>query len=268
MKKTYLRVLLTLLLFVIFSQESYARDISISANKNSLLSEEDLMLTASISGFLPEETIYLKGAFFQDTTSNYFGYTKYNNDWIKNSASSTSQRQVKIGEWDLQTIVKNDSLDSGFKGSGGYKLKLGYYYVTSGGNLSAVNWSTNSIDVALVAPSATPTIVPSASNTATPTKTPTPTVTQAVTVIPSSTVTKVVTSSKVAVKPTKKIQKAEVLGSANREALKTSPTNFPNESKNSFIMPPIFLILGVLVIILACGILLFQEWKKQKTLEL
>lgn len=157
--------------FIFSSQLVFARDISITANKASLFGDEELVITASSSGFASDEQLYIKGAFFQDGTSNYFGFTKNNNEWIKNSASSQSQRYIKMNEWDGLIYVRNDTTDTGYKGDGSYKFKLGFYYTTPGGSISSVNWSTNTIDVALSYPSPTPTPLP----TSTPTVFPTPT---------------------------------------------------------------------------------------------
>src|SRR3990167_1285393 len=86
-----------------------ARNISITSDKSSLKGYEEMNLTASTSGFTDGETIYIKGAFYQDSASpNYFGYTKNGDNWIKNSESSQSQRLIKIGEWDGKLIVKSD----------------------------------------------------------------------------------------------------------------------------------------------------------------
>ncbi len=136
-------------------------------------------ITASISGFTDGETVYVKGAFFQAGSSNYFGYTKSGDIWIKNSAPNTSQRSVKIGEWDGTLSVKSDFSDSGYKGEGDYLVKLGFYT----GSATSVNWSANSLAIVLNEPDPTssPTQLPTASNTMTPvptaksTMSPTPT---------------------------------------------------------------------------------------------
>lgn len=148
-----------------------ARSISITGNKSSLLGDEELTVTASASGFTDGETIYIKGAFFQLGSTNYFGYTKSGDNWIKNSAANTSQREVKIGDWDGILIVKSDFSDSGYKGESDYNIKLGFYY----GSFSSVNWSTNNLTVTINEPDPTPTNTPVPTDTPTPTLTPTPT---------------------------------------------------------------------------------------------
>lgn len=138
-----------------------ARNITITADKDALFGDEQVSLSTQLSGFTDGETIYIKGAFYQDGTTNYFGYTKNNNDWVKNGISSSLQWQVKIGGWDGQLIAKSDFSDSGYKGEGTYKFKVGFYYTTSGGNLSSVNWSTNILDIYINEPDPTPTPAPS-----------------------------------------------------------------------------------------------------------
>lgn len=140
-----------------------ARSVNITTNKSSLFGDEDATITAILSGFTDGETIYIKGAFYQDGTTNYFAYTKNGDSWVKNGSSTTSQRQVKIGEWDGNLTIKSDFSDSGYKGEGDYKLKIGFYYTTSGGNLSSVNWSANILDFNINEPDPTPTPTPSPS---------------------------------------------------------------------------------------------------------
>jgi hypothetical protein len=142
---------------------------SIVGDKTSLDGDEFVTITASPSGFTDGEVILVKGAFYQDGSTNYFGYTKKDSDWINNGDATSNQRNVIIGQWDQTVIIKSNFSDSGYKGEGEYKLKLGYYYKTSSGENSSVNWSSNNITILLNEPDPTPT------NTPTPTHTPTPT---------------------------------------------------------------------------------------------
>lgn len=174
-------VITGLLIFLLFPHSvSAARNISIISDKPSLFGTEEIILIASVSGFTNGEKIYIKGAFFKEGTSNYFGFTKFNDSWIKYSETSTSQREITIGPWDLKTNVRADFEDTGYSGKGSYNLKLGFYYQTSSG-LSSVNWSTNNLVINLDAPSPTPTpeeakssslVTKSSSPTLTPSSTP------------------------------------------------------------------------------------------------
>lgn len=179
-----MRKFVFLLIFSIFllfpSQVFAARNITISSDKSTLTGDEEMIVTTSLSGFEDGEVIYIKGAFYKEGSINYFGYTNYDSNWIKNSQTLTDQKQVKIGEWDGNISVKSDFSDSGFGGNGDYKFKIGYYYTTSGGNLSSINWS-NILDVNLNEPNPTPTPQPSPSPTQTPTPSPTPKSTASIT---------------------------------------------------------------------------------------
>jgi hypothetical protein len=159
-KKYYFSFALFSLLFLFIPQHSHAaRSISIESDKSALFGEEEMTIkVASLSGFTNGEILYVKGAFFQDGSTNYFGYSKSTDAWIKNGSSTNTQKQIKIGDWDGKLIVKTDFSDSGYKGEGSYKFKLGFYY----GSFSAVNWSSNNlnIDVSEPDPTPTPTLVP------------------------------------------------------------------------------------------------------------
>lgn len=146
-----------------------------------LLGNEDYLLVSSASGFSSDENIYIKGAFYKDGSSNYFGYSKNGDSYIKNSEATTLQRSVKVSAWDGNIVLRSDFSDSGYQGEGEYKVKLGFYYTTTTGSLSSVNWSANSLSVLVSEPDPTPTPVPTLTPTPTaqpsptPTRTPTPT---------------------------------------------------------------------------------------------
>ena len=166
-----------------------ARSLSITSNTSSLFGDEEVTISASASGFTDGETIYIKGALYQEGSTNYFGYTKKDSDWIKNGETTTNQRSVIIGQWDQNLVVKSDFTDSGFKGEGDYKLKVGFYYMTSGGNLSGVNWSNNNVTVSLNEPDPTPSNSPTPTNTPTNTPANTPTSAHTPTSTPKPTAT-------------------------------------------------------------------------------
>lgn len=166
------QVLLALALFACVPKVIAARSMTISGNTSSLLGDDSLVVTASPSGFVDGETVFIKGAFFQSGTSNYFGFTKNNDVWIKNSASNTSQRSVKIGEWDGKLETKVDYSDSGYKGENDYAFKLRFYY----GSAFSADWSTNELIISINEPDPTVTPLPTPSQTPTSTHAPTPTV--------------------------------------------------------------------------------------------
>lgn len=137
----------------------------------SLSGDEEMTITASYSGFTNGEIIYLKGVFFKDGQTNYLGYTKKNDTWVKSSATNADQRSITIGQWDGTLVSKPDWRDTGYAGDGGYSAKVGFYYLT-GGDLSSVNWSSNNLAVSLTAPTPTPTATLVPSSTPKPTDVP------------------------------------------------------------------------------------------------
>jgi hypothetical protein len=160
-----------------------ARSVTVSADKQSLSGDDALTLTASMSGFADGESVTVKGVFFQDGSSNYFGYTDVGGTWVKCGAATSTQRQITVGSWDGTVRIRPDFSDSGFAGEGEYRVKLGFYYQTSGGSLSPVSWSTAALPLTLNQPDPTPT--PSPTPRPTPTSTPQPSPTPTVTVPPT-----------------------------------------------------------------------------------
>lgn len=194
------RILLALVLFACAPQVFAARSMTISGAASSLSGDDILTVVASPSGFIDGEMILIKGAFFQSGTSNYFGYTKNNDVWIKNSGSNSTQRSVKIGEWDGLLQTKVDYGDSGYKGENDYSFKIRFYY---GSSLTA-DWSTNELVVSIsepdptITPQPTPTHVPTPTQILfSPTPVPTPSSTVAHTIIPLRTISLVTVTQQI-----------------------------------------------------------------------
>jgi hypothetical protein len=115
----------------------------------------------------PNTQFLLKGAFSSPNSSNYFGFIKVADNWVKNSAPSTSQFPVTTdnnGFWNGSIEVMPDSADSGYTGSGDYLFKAGKYNNDGTG----LAWSSQtSIHITGDVPQPTPTITksPTASTT-------------------------------------------------------------------------------------------------------
>jgi hypothetical protein len=172
MKRLYVGIII--LCFFLFPTRVLAvHKLIISSETSSLAAGDSLTVTLAFSGFTTDETIYVKGAFFSEGSTNYFGLTKNGDSWVKNSGSATSQLSIKTSSAPVVIQVKNDSSDSGFHGEGEYKFKVGYYYLTSGGNLSSINWSDTILSVHLAAPAPTNTPTPLPTPTSLPSPTPT-----------------------------------------------------------------------------------------------
>jgi hypothetical protein len=163
---------------------------------------------------------------------------------------------VQIGNWDNSLIIKSDFDDSGYVGEGDYKVKVGFYYSTSGGNLSSVNWSTNSLDVTINEPD--PTVTPTsppATNTPVPTTKPTATPT------PKPTATKIPTFPIASISA--ESSSSAILGSS----ISAEPTlvkGIADAKKSSPNFLAIFLIIGGILILSSCGILFYYLHKKQE----
>lgn len=174
-----------LLFFLLHPLVIHAKSMTFTIPSHVLQGDQELTITASASGFTTQENLYIKGAFFKEGSSNYFGYTKYGDTWIKNSTSTVNQRKVYIGEWDGTVTVKADYNDSGFVGNGSYKLKLGFYTLASDGDISNVHWSETIASLELEQPPPTPTTVPT--NTPVPTQSPSSTPTPVTTIVQTQT---------------------------------------------------------------------------------
>lgn len=241
-----------------------ARSINISSDKAQIVGLEEMSIQATISGFASDEAIFIKGAFFKEGETNYFGYTKSGDNWIKNSANTQSQRQVILGQWDNSLVVKSDYDDTGFGGNGNYKFKVGFYYQNSSGSLSSVNWSENILSVSLRAPDPTPT--PAPTSVPTPTVLPTPKATAP----PQKTAepTPIFTSSSPANSPepdyTNQDESGEVLGieSLPTPDSETKIATSPKQQKRGIFLPAITLIsLGVIFI----GVSIYTALKTSKS---
>lgn len=163
----------TIAVLTSLTQIAYAtRSLSITANKSALSGDEEMAVTASASGFTAGEQIYIKGAFFKEGSTNYFGYTKSGDSFVKNSANTTDQLQALIDSWNKTLTIKSDYGDTGFSGDGTYKFKVRYYLAS---DPSTGYWSTNELSISLAQPTPTPTVAPTPEPTATPTPTPQPT---------------------------------------------------------------------------------------------
>lgn len=163
-----------ILCFFLFPTHVFAvHKLLISSDGTSLTSGDSLSVTLTFSGFTTDETIYVKGAFYSEGSTNYFGLTKNGDSWVKNSGSAINQLSIKVSSSPAVLQVKNDPTDTGFHGEGEYKFKVGYYYLTSGGNLSSVEWSDTVLSVHLAAPAPTNTPTPFPTPTLLPSPTPT-----------------------------------------------------------------------------------------------
>lgn len=239
-----------------------SRTLTISSNNPVIHGFDEMtVLISSMSGFTDGEAIYIKGAFYKDGSSNYFGFTKNNDSWIKNGDATSSQKQIQVGNWDKTLILKSDFDDSGYTnyGEGDYKVKVGFYYVTSGGNLSSINWSTNSVDVAMSSPdpTVTPTNIP-------PSATPVPTNTPKPTSVPTNKPTIKIPSISTSVSS---FSAGSSLSGVLGSSISAQPTKIEGASDKKVTVVnyfALFVIIGGVFILSSCGILFFYQYRKGK----
>lgn len=131
--------------------------------------EEEFEVEIALLSAPKNRVYFLRAAFFQEGTSNYFGYTLNNQGIWRNEVGEYCQfleiNTGEEGEWEGVLRARADLEAVGFQGPGEYLFKVGRY--TEGGSLS---WSDDEVGITIVVnPSPSPTLVP------TPTSTPTPT---------------------------------------------------------------------------------------------
>lgn len=122
--------------------EKERSEFNISLNKNSIDSSDQITIMVSLKNHTPNTIYYIKPSFYQSNSTNYFGLTSINSEWIKNSITATSQTIITTdssGNWSGSLTTKPDTEDSGFKGSGEYLLKVGKYNDSGTG----LTWSNN-----------------------------------------------------------------------------------------------------------------------------
>lgn len=124
------------------NNEKEKQSFNIQINKNNIDSKDIVEINIDLKALTPNTSYYLKPSFYQEGSTNYFGYSEINNSWIKNSVTATNQYKITTdssGNWQGKLNTKVDPDDSGFKGSGDYQLKVGRYTDTGSG----LTWSNN-----------------------------------------------------------------------------------------------------------------------------
>jgi len=116
----------------------------------------------------PNSIFYLKGAFKEKDSSNYFGQTFISNSWVKNNTKYSEQYKISTddsGKYSGKIKVMPDSEDSGFDESGEYIFKVARYTSTGSGpawsdekqiKINQVLSNTTQDDQSLLAPTSTP----------------------------------------------------------------------------------------------------------------
>lgn len=227
----------------------------VSSLSSSINSDQSTSTNVQITGLSPNTKYYLKGAFFKKDSTNYFGYTKYNNEWIKNSANYSSQYSFtsdSSGSFNTTLEVKPDPDDSGLSGSGSYQFKVGRYNSSGSGP----TWSNEqSLTITVISSTST-----SSTKSSSPTPTPTPTPTNKTTSSKLSSTSKNSPSSVIhtipSLTPDDKVKGESIKNNIEIKSDRRSSINWR------------FIIAGFIAVILGSGTfivvkkdLLFKLWK-------
>ncbi len=108
----------------------------INTNVAEINSDEEMEISVKLITEDANKIFYIKGAFKKADSSNYFGFTNFDDTWIVNSAKYLNQFKTftnASGEWTGKLKVKPDPEDAGFAGSGEYVLKAGKYTESGSG---------------------------------------------------------------------------------------------------------------------------------------
>ena len=268
----------SLFLFLSNTSDAFAVSVSFLSPPTSI-GTDPVTLTASVSG-ATAGTNYLRIDFYKDTTTNYFGET-YNGSDYYGGSTYTQYLPITIVSstiWNgsVQTRIGSPSTTD-YDGVSNYKMRIRRY--TNGGGTTASEANASAIDIAIVIPTATPTLTPTPvptntpvpSSTPTPTRTPTPspTGTPAATATVTPTITPTV-NPKITISPTRFLGPTSVLGESTISA-STAPTSKPELKKTSkensgFGLSDVirFVVIGAGVVLVgSCGILFYQNYRNK-----
>lgn len=227
------KILIVTVLFVFFlAPSSFAASLTISNIPSTIEKDQEVNVDVSLTGAAANTQNYLRVAFYSDSSpTSYFGYTwNHENSWYNGTPSPIDPHkflQISVasdGTWNGSLKTKIDTDSSFYKGTGVYKLKVGRY--TASGT-SVTDWSSG-VEVALNAPSpspsptVSPTSTPLPTATKTPTSTKSPTPTKSHTPTKSPTTIKHATSTPTKLSQTKSVTPASSLSSS--VSLISSPT--------------------------------------------
>lgn len=278
--------LIFLLFLLLFTRNAFAATVEFSNAPGMFQKEQEATIDVKIAGAASYTSNYLRAAFYPDSTTSYFGYSfNHLNEWYNGSTPIDPKKFLQIqispeGTWSGQMKIKPDITSAFFKGNGAYLLKVGRY--TANGT-SVTDWSSSTeVSIFGVDPTSTPTSTSTPTHTPIPTatKTPTPSTTLRASLSPTfkASPTLSLTPSKIPTPSKKTTQKrtspsfprSSVLGSSTKK--NSTPTKEPvlvkGVTSSSFPSPSFFILGGLGIITIACGILLFREWRKQKEEEI
>jgi hypothetical protein len=285
------------LLWAFFGVKAFAITFNISGSGSQVHQDDEIGVNVEVSGLSSDTSYFLQTRIKSSTGNNYFGYTQDSqNNWYKYSTSlepQTIQSQFFAfttdanGSWSGTVKSKIDTEDSNYKGSGDYILQVLRYT----GNSKSESGISNDYDFTVndTRPTSTPTPFPTNTPTPTPkpTKTPTPAPTSTPTSTPKPTPTSKITPTPTTTKSdlknsvdpnreggTESAQYTTMADSADQNILGANTklgdmkSDVPTSTDTSYNWGKLLIIMGVVLVSGACGILVYNNYKKQKSEEI
>jgi hypothetical protein len=279
-RKVFIAIILLLLLPVKVFAATITSSIT-NSNSNYQVGDE-VQIHASIDINTSDGTVYyLRGVFYKSGTSNYCGYT-WNGSAFYNSPISDGKNFLKVtvnnNKWEGDLKAKIDSQNSDCNASGEYKFKIQRFTDSGSGSFDDQSELTANFTI----PSPTPTSTPHPTNTPTPTNSPTNTPTPTVTMTPAPTVgTTPVPTVKTLVSPSISPQ---LMSAQNTNARQQAVQGAQNTDKSGGIdlggklsdldgkespynWGKLLILMGAVLVTGACGILVYNNYTKEKAEE-
>ena len=137
--------LIFLAFFLVFTKNVYAAfDFTIDKSQITDTEELEVKVNLDLSTTTAGRTYFLRGAFFTEGTTSYFGYTINNSGDQFNGPYSACQELYSVtvdenGDWSGSFKVKVDSESNSFKGTENYLFKVGRYT----NSCNSITWVDN-----------------------------------------------------------------------------------------------------------------------------
>ncbi len=178
-------------LFFVFLPTPVSAAVTVENPPLSVSADESFQVLVHLRiGSSAGNSYYLRPMFSHSSTpTSYFGSIKNHLDAWYNGEPSIDYKQYKkvtmneFNAWDGVVEIKASSGSSGYKGSGTYTFRLGYY--TDGGSLSSTSDRSALAQMTITGSAASPTPTPTSSPSPSPSPSPTPSSSPTPTVSPS-----------------------------------------------------------------------------------
>ena len=271
---------LIVLFFLFPARKVFAVSVIIN-NPPTTISSSEVTVNVTVNGADAGKN-YIRIDFFKDGSNNYFGETYNGSEWTRDS-EGTKYFPIDIVSgtaWtgDVKARVGTPST-SEYDGQGSYKMKIRRY--TSSGSQGAEDSNLSAVPVTINVPTSTPTSAPAPTNTPTPTPTNTPAPTSTPTPSPTTAATTPVPTVKALVSPsvspemmmTAQNAKANqaVQGAQNTD--KTGGIDLGGKlseldgKESAYNWGKLLILMGAVLVTGACGILVYNNYMKEKAEE-